>query len=52
MLTLHAVLASPDGKDVIRETGTAPSGRAERLGRAMANRMLDAGAARLIAEAD
>ncbi|MEL6200139.1 MAG: hydroxymethylbilane synthase [Pseudomonadota bacterium] len=51
-LTLDALLASPDGSRVIREQGTAPAGRGDKLGRAVAGRMLDAGAAELIAEAD
>ena len=51
-LRLSALLASPDGTRVLREDGAAPAGRGERLGRAIAQRMLDAGAADLIAEAD
>ena len=50
-LTLHALLASPDGARVIREEGKAPAGRGDKLGRAIANRMLEAGAAELITEA-
>ncbi len=51
-LKLDALLASPNGSRVIREQGTAPAGRGDKLGRAVAGRMLDAGAAELIAEAD
>jgi hydroxymethylbilane synthase len=48
-LELHAVVASDDGRQVLRETATAPRPDAARLGRDVAERLLARGAASITA---
>jgi hydroxymethylbilane synthase len=47
-LTVHAVVAWPDGHDAIRRTITGPAGEAETLGRTLAEQLRAAGAADIL----
>ena len=49
-LTIDALVASPDGKTVIRQRATGDTDDAELLGRQVADRLLDNGAAALLIE--
>lgn len=51
MVTLDALVARPDGGEVIRATATAPLVDAEKLGGDVADQLLEKGAARLLEEA-
>jgi hydroxymethylbilane synthase len=48
-LRMSAVVASEDGRQVLRATATAPAAEAERLGRGLADTLLAQGAARVTA---
>jgi len=50
-LTLHAVVAWPDGHDAIRRTTMVPSEEAEALGRTLAEQLQAAGAADILSAA-
>jgi hydroxymethylbilane synthase len=47
-LTLESLVASPDGKQILRETIAGDPGEADALGRTLAARLLDLGAAKLL----
>ena len=47
-LELHAVVASPDGRQVIRRTGRAGPLEADTLGRQLADELVHAGASRIL----
>jgi hydroxymethylbilane synthase len=47
-LNLRGVVASPDGKRVLLESGQSPPKQAERLGAELAQRLLDAGGKKLL----
>jgi len=49
-LELHAIVLSGDGSRVLERRGTGDPSTAEQLGLALANELLDAGAAELVAE--
>ena len=49
VLLLRGFIGSPDGREVYRDRITGPAARADALGVELANRMLDAGAAALLA---
>ena len=48
-LLLHAMLASPDGADLIRLSTHAPAGDPEAAGHLLADRLIDAGGDRVLA---
>lgn len=50
-LSLRALVASLDGRQLLRAQGRAPSGEGEQLGRAVAGDLLSQGAAEILAEA-
>jgi hydroxymethylbilane synthase len=51
-LTVTALVAAPDGSRSIRESVSGPLGDALQLGTALANKLLEKGAAELLAESD
>jgi hydroxymethylbilane synthase len=48
-LTMRALVVSEDGRKMLRETGTAPAGEGQALGRRLADALLARGAADLVA---
>ncbi|MCB1747455.1 MAG: hydroxymethylbilane synthase [Gammaproteobacteria bacterium] len=49
-LSLDGLVAGVDGRDLIRQTATGPAAEAERIGRDLAESLLAAGAARILAQ--
>jgi hydroxymethylbilane synthase len=47
-LTVSGVIASPDGRELVRRTLTSPSGEAEELGRRLGEEMLSLGGERIL----
>jgi hydroxymethylbilane synthase len=49
-LNLRAMVASPDGRKIIREQVSGPTDDPETLGISLANKLLDMGAGKLLAQ--
>jgi len=50
-LTIDALVASPDGRQLLREQSTGPSSEAESIGTLVAERLLELGAGDILREA-
>ena len=50
-LSIEALVASPDGRQLLREQSTGPSSEAESIGTLVAERLLDLGAGDILREA-